>query len=170
MAAAAPDKSRAVNKMLGNYVHVGMIDLCLPDATILHVTRHPVDNCLACYRRLFRTGHEYTYDLATLGRHYRRYREVMDHWRRVLPGRVIDVSYEALVADPETQIRRLIESCDLDWNEACLKFHETERPVKTASLAQVRKPIYRDSVDRWKQHADQLAPLLEVMGPYAPAV
>src|SRR5438270_5430961 len=103
-----PKAQRIVNKMLGNYMHVGMIDLCLPKSIIIHAVRDPVDNCLGCYKRLFATGNETTYDLTDIGRHYAWYRRIMAHWQRVLPGRVIDVVYEEMVADPERHIRRLI--------------------------------------------------------------
>jgi tetratricopeptide (TPR) repeat protein len=163
-----PRAQRIVNKMLGNYLYVGMIELCLPNAVIIHAVRDPVDNCLGCYKRLFATGNETTYDLADIGRHYVSYRRLMEHWAGVLPGRVVDVVYEEMVADPEPQIRRLLEACGLPWNDACLRFYETQRPVRTASLAQVRQPIYRSSVQRWRRYEKHLGPLLEALGPYAP--
>ncbi|MGX8014012.1 tetratricopeptide repeat-containing sulfotransferase family protein [Mesorhizobium sp. ORM8.1] len=157
-----------VNKMLGNYVHIGMIDLCLPDAIIIDIRRDPVDNCLACYQRQFRTGHEFTYDLAALGAQYRRYVAVMDHWDRVLPARVLRVDYEELVGDPEPQIRRLLNHCGLPWNDEVMRFHENTRPVRTASLSQVRRPISTTSVAKWKPYARHLGPLLESLGDLAP--
>lgn len=156
--------SMVVNKMLGNYVHIGMIELCLPDAVIIDIRRDAVDTCLACYQRQFRTGHEFTYDLAALGAQYRRYVAVMDHWDRVLPGRVLRVSYEELVRDPEPQIRRLLDHCGLPWSDEVTRFHENARPVRTASLSQVRRPISTASVAKWKPYARHLAPLLESLG------
>jgi tetratricopeptide (TPR) repeat protein len=153
-----------VNKMLGNYLHVGMIELCLPDAVIVDIRRDPVDNCLACYQRQFRTGHEFTYDLAALGAQYRRYATVMDHWDRVLPGRVLRVHYERLVSDPEPEIRRLLEHCGLPWSDEVMRFYENSRPVRTASLSQVRRPISTASVAKWKPYANHLGPLLESLG------
>lgn len=158
------EAAMVVNKMLGNYVFIGQIELCLPGATIIDVRRDPVDNCLACYQRQFRTGHEFTYDLGALGRQYRRYEAVMAHWDRVLPGRVLRVDYERLVSEPETQIRRLLDHCRLPWSESVMRFHENARPVRTASLSQVRKPISTASVAKWKPYARHLGPLFEALG------
>ncbi len=161
---------RFVDKMLNNYMDIGLIHLMLPKAVILHSVRDPIDTCLACFRQLFGSANETTYDLGDIGRQYVRYREMMDHWSAVLPGRVIDVSHEALVADPERQIRWLItEACGLDWDPACLRFHETRRAVRTASVAQVRQPIFTTSIERWRRYEKHLEPLFEALGPYAPA-
>ncbi len=159
---------RIVDKMPVNYFHIGMIHLCLPNAIVIHSMRDPVDTCLGCYRRLFGTGNETTYDLGMLGRHYVEYRKVMAHWQRVLPGRVIDVAYEELVADPERETRRLLDLCGLPWNDACLRFYENKRPVLTSSLAQVRQPIHQNAVQRWRRYEKHLGPLFEALGPYAP--
>ena len=158
------EAAMVVNKMLGNYLFVGQIELCLPGATIIDVRRDPVDNCLACFQRQFRTGHEFTYDLGALGRQYRRYEKVMEHWDRVLPGRVLRVRYEELVADPQNQIRRLLDHCGLPWNDGVMRFHENARPVRTASLSQVRKPISTASVAKWKPYAAHLGPLFDSLG------
>jgi hypothetical protein len=161
---------RFVDKLLDNYLDVGLIHLMLPKAVILHSVRDPVDTCLACWRKNFRTSQEFSYDLGDVGRQYVRYREMMDHWSTVLPGRVIDVSHEALVADPDTEIRRLVtEACGLEWDEACLRFYETKRPVRTASVAQVRQPIFTSSVARWRRYEKHLRPLFEALGRYASA-
>jgi len=160
---------RIVDKMPGNYIYLGMIHLCLPKATIIHSVRDPLDTCLGCYKQLFATGNETTFDMAMIGQHYQRYRRLMDHWQRVLPGRVIEVAYERLVADPETEIRRLLAACGLPWHEGCLRFHETQRPVSTASMNQVRQPIFKSAVGRWRRYEKHLGPLLEALGPYAPA-
>jgi tetratricopeptide (TPR) repeat protein len=161
---------RFVDKALRNYVDIGLIHLMLPKAVILHSVRDPVDTCLACYRKLFVTSQEASYDLGDIGREYVAYREMMDHWATVLPGRVVDVGHEALVADPERQIRQLVvESCSLEWDPACLRFYETKRPVRTASVAQVRQPIFTTSIERWRRYEKHLGPLFEALGPYAPA-
>jgi tetratricopeptide (TPR) repeat protein len=160
-----------VDKMLGNYLSIGVIHLMFPRATILHSVRDPVDTCLACFRQLFRSGNETTYDLHDIGAQYVRYRDMMDHWQTVLPGRVVNVVHEDLVTDPERKIRWLVEdACKLKWDDACLRFHQTKRPVRTASIAQVRQPIFRSSLQRWRKYADHLGPLLEALGPYAPMV
>ncbi|HEX4199109.1 MAG TPA: sulfotransferase [Caulobacteraceae bacterium] len=161
--------ARLVDKTLESYLHVGMIALMFPRAVILHSVRDPVDTCLACYRQLFADGNETLYDLGQIGAEYVGYRAVMDHWNIVLPGRVIDVSHEALVADPKSQIRWLVtEAGGLDWDPACLRFYETRRPVRTASVAQVRQPIFTTSLQRWRRYEKHLGPLFEALGPYAP--
>lgn len=160
---------RFVDKTLENYLHVGAIALTFPRAVILHAVRDPVDTCLSCYRQLFTDGAETLYDLAEIGAEYVAYRQVMAHWRRVLPGRVVDVDHEALVADPERQIRWLVtEACGLSWHDACLAFHRATNPVRTASSGQVRQPIFRTSLARWRRYEPRLGPLMEALGPYAP--
>lgn len=161
---------RFIDKMLYNYAYIGVIHLMFPRARILHSVRDPVETCLANYRILFQTAHETSYDLAEIGRQYVRYREMMAHWDAVLPGRVIEARHEDLVADPEARIRWLVtEACGLPWDEACLSFHQTRRAVRTASVAQVRQPIFKSSIGRWRRYEKHLGPLLEALGPYAPA-
>ena len=159
---------RFVDKTLENYLHVGAIAEMFPRAVILHAVRDPLDTCLSCYRQLFASGAETLYDLADIGAEYVTYRRLMEHWRAVLPGRVIDVDHEALVADPERRIRWLVGACGLSWNEAALRFHEAVGPVRTASSGQVRQPIFTTSVARWRRYQAQLAPLFAALGPYAP--
>jgi tetratricopeptide (TPR) repeat protein len=162
------DADRFVDKTLENHLRVGMIHLMFPEAVILDSTRDPVDTCLSCYRQLFTEGNETLYDLGQIGRAYVRYRRVMEHWDRVLPGRVIRVEHEKLVADTEGQIRWLVsEACMLDWDPACLRFYEAEGAVRTASAAQVRRPVFLTSIGRRTRFASQLEPLLEALGPYA---
>jgi tetratricopeptide (TPR) repeat protein len=159
---------RFVDKTLENHLRVGMIHLMFPHAVILDSRRDPVDTCLSCYRQLFTEGNETLYDLGQIGRAYVRYRRVMEHWDRVLPGRVIRVEHEELVADTEGQIRWLVsDACMLDWDPACLRFYEAQGPVRTASAAQVRRPVFLTSIGRWTRFASQLEPLLEALGPYA---
>ncbi len=161
--------ARFVDKMLNNFLHIGFIHLMFPRATILHTVRDPVDTCLSNFRTLFQTGQEESYDLVEIGRAYVRYRQMMEHWNQVLPGRVIDVGHEDLVADPPARIRWLVtQACGLDWDPACLDFHKTRRSVRTASVTQVRQPIFTTSVQRWRRYEKHLGPLLEALGPYAP--
>jgi tetratricopeptide (TPR) repeat protein len=161
----APDGERVTDKMPSNYYFAGLIHLALPNAKIVHTIRDPIDTCLSCYSRLFASVQDHTYDLGELGRYYRRYERLMAHWRRVLPpGRILDVRYEDVVADLEGQARRIISSCGLPWDDRCLSFHETERPVRTASATQVRRPIYQSAVGRWRAYGAHLAPLLEALG------
>jgi tetratricopeptide (TPR) repeat protein len=160
---------RFVDKTLENHLRVGVIHLMFPKSVILESTRDPVDTCLSCYRQLFTEGNETLYDLGQIGRAYVRYRRVMEHWDRVLPGRVIRVEHEKLAADPERQIRWLVEdACKLDWDPVCLRFHEAAGVVRTASAAQVRRPMFLTSIGRWARFAGELEPLFSALGPYAP--
>ncbi len=145
-----PDgKTRVTDKTPGNFWYVGLIRLILPHARIIHTTRDPVDTCVSCFSKLFASGQTYSYDLAELGRYFRWYSELMDHWRAILPaGAMLDVAYEDVVDNLEAQARRLLDFCGLPWDAACLSFHETDRPVSTASSIQVRQPLYRSSVAR----------------------
>jgi hypothetical protein len=158
-------RSRFVDKTLENYLHVGLIARMFRDAVILHSVRDPAATGFACFRQLFASGNETLYGLADIAAEFRRYRSLMDHWAKVLPGRVAEVRYEDLVANPDAQIRRLVtELAGLPWDSVALRFFEREGPVATASAMQVRKPIYSSSVDRWRRHAAALQPLLEALG------
>jgi tetratricopeptide (TPR) repeat protein len=161
----AGGEAHVVDKMPANFLHAGLIHLMLPNARIVHCRRDPVDTCLSCYTKLFGAEQAFAYDLAELGRFHRAYHTLMDHWRAVLPrDRFIEIDYEAVVADLEGEARRLIDSLGLPWDDACLDFHKTVRPVRTASVNQVRQPIYRTSTGRWKAHAAHLGPLLTALG------
>jgi tetratricopeptide (TPR) repeat protein len=154
-------KTRITDKLPGNFLHVGLIRLILPNAKIIHTMRDPMDTCVSCYSKLFTSGADYSYDLAELGRCYRGYFDVMNHWRSVLPpGSVLDVSYEKVVDDIEGEARRLIDYCGLPWDDSCIAFHRNSRPVRTASAVQVRKPLFRSSIQRWRRYEADLAPLL----------
>jgi tetratricopeptide (TPR) repeat protein len=156
-----PDgKTRLTDKMPMNFLYIGLIRLILPNARIIHTVRDPADICLSCFSKLF-VDLPFSYDLGELGRHYSSYCELMAHWRSVLPaGAVLDVVYENVVDDLETQARRLIEYCGLPWDDRCLAFHETSRPIATSSNVQVRQPLYRSSVARWRRYEAWLGPLL----------
>jgi hypothetical protein len=152
----APAAKHITDKMPANYMAMGLIPLMLPHAKIIHV--NPVDTCLSCYTRLFNRHQDATYDLAELGRHYVGYERLMQHWRKVMPvGSFVEVQYEDIVADMEGQARRLIDYCELEWNDACLEFHKNKRSVRTASLTQVRQPIYNSSVERWRHYEKFMA-------------
>jgi Flp pilus assembly protein TadD len=156
-----PQAERITDKMPSNFYFVGLIHLALPEAVIIHSMRDPVDTCVSCFTKLFMTGQHHTYDLSELGRYYRRYRHLMEHWRRVLPpGRILDVCYEDLISNFEEQARRLVAHCGLPWDERCLAFYETSRPVNTTSAAQVRQPVYSAAVGRWHVYKEYLGPLL----------
>jgi tetratricopeptide (TPR) repeat protein len=156
---------RFIDKMPNNFPNVGFLSLILPNARVIDARRHPLDACLSCYRQLFAKGQAFTYDLTEIGEYYLQYQRMMDHWARVLPGRVLTVQYEEVVADFETQARRLLEFCGLEWEDACLKFYESDRPVRTPSSEQVRQPIYDRSVGHWKHYEAELGELIEVIEP-----
>jgi len=148
-----------------NFYFIGLIHLALPNARIVHVMRDPADTCVSCFSKLFTVAERgelnHTYDLGELGRYYRRYERLMAHWRRVLPpGRILDVRYEDVVADLEGAARRMLAYCDLAWDERCVAFHQTKRHVRTASATQVRQPIYRSAIGRWRAYEEFIGPLL----------
>jgi tetratricopeptide (TPR) repeat protein len=164
--AMAPEAERITDKMPGNFALAGLIHLALPNARIIHMRRDPIDTCLSCFSILFTNGQPYSYDLVELGRYYKAYEELMEHWRSVLPpGVMLEVHYEDVVSDLERQVRRVVAHCGLEWNDACLEFHEVRRTVRTASAAQVREPIYRSSMGRWRRYQELLRPLITELGP-----
>jgi tetratricopeptide (TPR) repeat protein len=165
LAKHGPMAERITDKMPSNFYFTGMIHLAMPNAKIIHTNRNPVDTCLSCFSKLFAGEQNQTYDLAELGRYYRAYHGLMQHWREVLPaGSFLDVQYEEVVADTEGQARRILEYCGLEWDPRVLNFHKNDRPVKTASASQVRKPIYSSSVARWRNYEKHLTPLLQELG------
>lgn len=155
--------ARVVDKMPDNFRYVGLIHLILPNATIVHCRRDPLDTCLSCYRTRFAEGNAWSYDLTTLGRRYRAYAETMSRWEALLPERVFELRYEALVEQPEREIRRLLAHCGLDFDPACLAFHRQRGRVATASAAQVRQPIHTGSVGRAERYRPYLQPLLNAL-------
>jgi len=162
----APAAVKVIDKMPTNFLFAGLIHLALPNAIIIHAVRDPLDTCLSMFSKLFRDGNFQAYDLAELGRYYRSYQTLVAHWRQVLPaGRMLDVRYEDLVANPEGQARRIVDRCGLSWEPRCLDFHQTERVVRTASAVQVRKPIFTSSIGRWRAYQPFLGPLLAELAP-----
>lgn len=160
----SPDSPRVTDKMPHNFLHLGVIRILFPNAKVIHCRRDPVDNCLSIFKQDFKSIHKYAYDLEELGRYYLLYRDLMTHWANVLPeGYVFDLDYEAMVADQEGMSRKLLEFCDLPWEDGCLEFHKTRRAVRTASQSQVRKKIYSGSVKLWQQYEEQLQPLIRVL-------
>ncbi len=151
------------DKLPHNFMNIGLIKLILPAAKIIHCAREPMDNCLSIFKNFFSHGQHYSYDMTELGQYYRLYQELMRHWVSVLPGFIFHLDYEKLVAEQEIETRKLLEFCDLPWDESCLAFHQTRRNVKTASHAQVRQPIYRSSVRLWQHYAEHLQPLQQAI-------
>jgi len=154
-----------IDKMPNNFAHVGLIHLALPNARIVDARRHPLGCGFSVFKQHFARGQNFAYSLEDIGRYYRDYVELMAHFDAVLPGRVHRVIHERLVEDPEGEIRRLLQYCNLPFEEGCLDFHRNERAVRTASSEQVRRPLNRDGVDRWREFETWLAPLAEALGP-----
>jgi len=153
-----------IDKMPNNWLYVGLIHLILPNATIIDARRHPLGCCLSCFKQHFARGQSFTYALEDLGRYYRDYLALMAHFDAVLPGRVQRVLYERMVEDTDGQVRVLLSHCGLDFEEACLKFYENERAVRTASSEQVRQPIFRDALEQWRHYEPWLEPLKAALG------
>jgi tetratricopeptide (TPR) repeat protein len=165
----AAGKARVTDKMPHNFRWLGLIDLLFPEARIIHCQRDPMDNCLSIYCLSFGTSHAYANNLEHLGAYYRQYERLMAHWRRVVRVPILDMAYEDTVADLEQSARKLIEFCGLEWDEQCLRFHELGRAINTHSYDQVRQPIYKKSVARWKRYENFLEPLKRSLGYTAPA-
>lgn len=164
---AAAGATVVTDKMPHNFLHLGLIPLLFPEAKVVHCRRHPLDNCLSIFKNLFIDGHNYAYELSELGGYYRQYHELMAHWRLVLPGVILDLSYEDLVAKPEEEIRRLLAFCQLPWDDQCREFYLTRRTVSTLSANQVRDPLYGNSVGVWQKYGNHLAPLTKALGDLA---
>lgn len=158
-----------IDKMPNNFLHAGFIHLILPNAKIIDTRRHPLGCCLSCFKQHFARGQAFSYGLEDAGHYYAEYVSLMAHYDSVLPGRIHRVLYEDMVADPETQVRRLLEYCGLPFEESCLRFYENDRAVRTASSEQVRQPIYRGATDHWQNFEPWLGPLKSALGPALPA-
>ena len=161
------DADRITDKMPANFHYLGLIFLALPNAKVIHSARDPMDSCLSCFTHLFNETMGFTYNLEALGRYYVRYARLMQHWQTVLPDDfILEMPYDGVVEDVEAQTRRMLDHLGLPWDDNCLKFYDNDRPVRTASLAQVRKPIYKSSVSGWKRFETQLQPLLDIVKDY----
>ena len=159
------DEPFFIDKNPNNFIFVGVLRLAIPNVRIINAMRHPMDSCFGSFKQLFVSGQPFTYDLTEVGEYYLQYRRLMDHWHDVLPGFVLDVQYEEVVADLDTQVRRILDYCNLPFEEACLRFHETDRAVKTASSEQVRRPIYSSSVNLWRNYEPHLETLVHILEP-----
>ena len=151
------------DKLPHNFQRIGFIRTILPEARIIHCHRAPLDNCLSLFKTDFHKGHLYSYDMSELGAYYTLYRGLMDYWRTTLPGFIYDLKYEELVANQEEQTNQLLQLCGLPWSDACMDFHKTRRKIRTASNAQVNRPIYQASVNRWKRYESYLEPLISAL-------
>lgn len=159
-----PNAVRVTDKLPGNSLRLGLIALIFPRARVLHCRRDPVDTCLSIFFQNFAGAHEYGYDLAHIGHFHRQVDRLMEHWKTVVPTPVLEVDYESVVADHEGQGRRMIEHLGLEWDDAMAAFHANKRVVNTASVWQVRQPIYKGSVERWRKYEAHIGPLLEALG------
>lgn len=156
-------KKYLTDKMPHNFVHVGMIRILFPNCRVIHCNRDPMDNGLSLYMQHFKRLHPYMYSLTEIGEYYSGYFSLMQHWHRILPGFMYEVSYENLVKNPERETKKLLDFCGLQWEEACLRFYELKRFIRTASEGQVDQPIYSTSMGRWKRYENQLQPLRRVL-------
>ena len=152
-----------IDKLPLNYLYCGLINLALPNAKIIHLNRHPMDTCYAIYKTYFIQTYPFSYDLQELGQYYIAYHKLMDHWHKVIPNKIFDVQYEDMVNDQEGVSRRLFDYCGLEWDESCLDFHKNEAPSMTASLAQIRQPVYTSSIGNWCAYEQQLDPLKRLL-------
>ena len=153
------------DKMPNNFRHIGLISMILPNARIIDARRHPMGCCFSGFKQLFAEGQDYTYGLEEIGRYYRNYVALMDHWDEVLPGKVLRVQYEDVVADLEGEVRRILDYCELSFETSCIDFYKAERAVRTPSSEQVRQPIYQGGIDQWQNYEEYLGPLVEALGP-----
>ena len=157
-------RAHFTDKLPNNFSHIGLITAILPGAIVIDARRHPMDACFSTFKQHFAEGQTFSYDLNDLGRYYRCYLSLMDHWDAVAPGRVLRVQYEELVREPEANIRRLLTHCGLSFEPGCLNFHATRRAVRTASAEQVRQPLYSSGVGYWRHFARELEPLRLALG------
>jgi len=163
--AISRDAPRVTDKMPFNFMHLGLIVAMFPNSKIIHCQRDARDTCLSCYFTTFSEHLQFASSLETLGKYYLNYRRLMTHWRTVLPMSFLDVQYEKLVVNTEKEISELLRFCDLDWESGCMNFHQSERSIRTPSRWQVRKPIYRHSMGRWRHYESSLQPLVEILSP-----
>ncbi len=162
-----PKAQRVVDKLPHNFTNLGVVALLWPKARIIHCKRNPVDTCWSCFQNPLNDSHPYSRDLTYLGEYYREYARLMDHWKQLMPGQIYELNYEKFTADFEAEARALIDFVGLPWDEACLNFHETGATVQTLSRRQVRNPIYKSSVERWRRYEQELQPLVSALGDLA---
>jgi hypothetical protein len=157
------DAMRIVDKMPHNFMWIGLIRIALPEAKIIHCKRDPMDTCWSIYKNIFDVPHKYAQDLIELGQYCKLYLDLMGHWKQLLGDKIFDLEYEQLIQNQEHETRRLLDFCDLSWEDGCLDFHKADRRVHTSSLSQVRQPIYSSSVKKWKYFEKELRPLIEIL-------
>lgn len=158
-------KPHFIDKMPNNFPNIGFLHLILPNAKIIDARRHPLDSCFGNLRQLYAKGQTFSYDQTDIGEYFLQYQRLMDYWQELLPGKILTLQYEKNVTDFENQVCTLLEFCELPWEDACLRYWETDRPVRTASSEQVRQPIYTGSINYWRNYEDKLGELIEVLEP-----
>jgi hypothetical protein len=158
-------KPRFIDKMPNNFRHIGLIHLILPNAKVIDARRDAMACCFSNFKQLFASGQEFTYSVDDIASYYRTYVGLMDHWDAALPGKVLRMQFEDVVADLEPNVRRVLEFCGLDFEPACLEYYKTERSIRTASSEQVRRPIFKDGIDQWRNFEPWLGPLKAALGP-----
>ena len=157
------DSVRVVDKMPYNFMYLGFISSCLPNAKIILIERNSLDNCYSIFKQKFGKGNDYAYSLEEIGHYFNLYQDIVNYWETFLGEKIHKVSYERLVSNQKETTRELLEFCDLDWQDNCLSFYNNKREVNTASSVQVRKPIYKDSVNLWQNYKNELRPLIEIL-------
>ena len=160
--ALAPKTRHAVDKMPHNFRDLGFIHLCFPNAKIIHCRRNPLDTLFPQFQNSMNSSHSYAYDQSDYGEYYLEYLRLMDHWKSVFPESIYESDYEALTTNPEAEVRKILDFLGLPWEEACLKFNERQSTVKTFSLMQVRNPINKGSIARWRNYEKHLSPIIAI--------
>ena len=153
------------DKMPSNYIFIGLINILLPNSKIIHVNRNPLDTCLSIFSTLFRTGHDYSYDLKYLAQYYLEYEKLMEHWEKELPKKIYNIKYEDIIYDIESETKKLLDFCDLSFQKNCISFYNNPRSITTASSSQVRKELYNSSINKWKNYEDKLSDLINYLKP-----
>ena len=156
-----------IDKMPNNFLHIGLIKLILPNAKIIDVRRNPMDACFSCFKQYFAKGQHFTYDLDDIARFYKDYINLMNFWNSIFPGDIYKINYEDMISSPEIEISNLLKYCNVNFEEDCMEFYKSKRPVKTASSEQVRQPIYKSGLDYWKNYSDNLNELQKHFPNYA---
>ena len=157
------DKNRISDKELGNFRWIGLIKLILPNSKIIHCTRNPKDNCLSLFKNFFDGQLHFSYSLEEVGKYYKLYQNLMEFWKQLIPSFIYDMSYEKLVENQESESRKLLDFCNLDWDKNCLTFYKNKRAIPSPSCVQARKPIYKNSVKSWQKYKDELSPLFKIL-------
>ena len=154
-----------IDKMPNNFANIGFLKMILPNAKIINAQRNPLDSSISSYKQLFYMGQSWSYDLFEIGEYYLEYQRMIDHWHELFPGEILDLKYETLINNQQSETERLLEYCGLEWQDECLEFYKTKRSINTASSEQVRQPMYSGSIDAWKNYENHIGILSETLKP-----